>query len=547
MNIMRWLRTVRYLRPVQIYGRLWFRLYRPGPNLSPPPQQRSLSGNWLEPVSRTQSLLRRWTFRFLNEEHDLAEKVDWDNPAHEKLWRYNLHYFDDLNSTGASERSSWHKELLIRWIRENPPSRGTGWEPYPTSLRIVNWIKWSLAGNAMPEEGLDSLAVQTRWLMKRLEFHLLGNHLLSNAKALVFSGLFFAGDEAQKWLDEGFSILEHEISEQILKDGGHFERSPMYHALVLEDLLDICNILSTYANAVPQKWQEMIDSFSKIVGKMNHWLAVMSHPDGEISFFNDAAIGIAPNPVTLKKYIARLGIQVPDSAFGSEEFLEDSGYLRIERPDLVALLDVAAIGPDYLPGHAHADTLSFELSLFGQRVLVNSGTSCYGQNEERRRQRGTAAHNTVVVNGLDSSEVWAGFRVGRRANANLLSVDSRTDITDVRASHDGYSFLPGKVLHFREWSCTHRSLKITDILEGDYDKAVSRLHLHPFAQIDFQNEAQEAVVTIRNQEVIKMKITGSSSIKVKDSAWHYQFGRSMKNRLIEIEFDDHTMSVELSW
>ncbi|MEN9780004.1 MAG: hypothetical protein RL014_1152 [Pseudomonadota bacterium] len=92
----------------------------------------------------------------------------------------------------------------------------------------------------------------------------------------------------------------------------------------------------------------------------------------------------------------------------------DSGYVRLDNGPAVALLDVAPVGPDYLPGHAHADTLSFELSVGAQRVLVNSGTSCYGSSAERLRQRGTAAHNTVVVNGQDSSEVWGGFRVARR-------------------------------------------------------------------------------------------------------------------------------------
>ena len=78
------------------------------------------------------------------------------------------------------------------------------------------------------------------------------------------------------------------------------------------------------------------------------------------------------------------------------------------------LLDVASIGPDYLPGHGHADTLSFEMSLFGKRTLVNRGISQYGI-EVRQVERGTAAHNTVVINNENSSEVWSGFRVARRA------------------------------------------------------------------------------------------------------------------------------------
>ncbi|MDY6867270.1 MAG: heparinase, partial [Chloroflexota bacterium] len=177
---MRWLRTVRYLRPVQIIGRLWIKAYRPRPDLSPAPGLRALSGQWYEPVQKRPTLLQPWRFRFLNVEHDLAGPADWNNPARDTLWLYNLHYFDDLNAESAATRVEWHRELLSRWVAENPPTRGVGWAPYPTSLRIVNWIKWSLAGNTLPDECRHSLAVQTRWLKRRLEYHLLGNHLFAN-------------------------------------------------------------------------------------------------------------------------------------------------------------------------------------------------------------------------------------------------------------------------------------------------------------------------------------------------------------------------------
>ena len=88
---------------------------------------------------------------------------------------------------------------------------------------------------------------------------------------------------------------------------------------------------------------------------------------------------------------------------------------RICKGEAVLLIDVAPIGPDYLPGHAHADTLSYELSLYGKRVLVNSGTSRYGSGPKRDWERSTAAHNTVEVDGQSSSETWSGFRVARRA------------------------------------------------------------------------------------------------------------------------------------
>ena len=100
-------------------------------------------------------------FSFLNEVKTL-EEIGWHSKTSNKLWLYNLYYFDDLNAFGASSRSSWHLNLIYEWIDKNPPGFGIGWEPYPTSLRIVNWIKWVMIGNQLPDKAYHSIAVQTR-------------------------------------------------------------------------------------------------------------------------------------------------------------------------------------------------------------------------------------------------------------------------------------------------------------------------------------------------------------------------------------------------
>ena len=129
--------------------------------------------------------------------------------------------------------------IIQQWIDQNPPVAGNGWEPYPTSLRIVNWIKWALSGNKLSSEANQSLATQVRHLCGNIEYHLLGNHLFVNAKALVYAGLYFDGEEAQGWYRRGIEILIEQIPEQFLSDGAHFELSTTYHALLTEDLLDI--------------------------------------------------------------------------------------------------------------------------------------------------------------------------------------------------------------------------------------------------------------------------------------------------------------------
>ena len=98
------------------------------------------------------------------------------------------------------------------------------------------------------------------------------------------------------------------------------------------------------------------------------------------------------------------------------------------------LIDVAKIGPDYLPGHAHADTLSFELSLYGKRLLVNSGISRYGTSLIRQFERSTEAHNTVAIDNKNSSEVWSGFRVARRAYPLDLKIEE-LEIINALAEH----------------------------------------------------------------------------------------------------------------
>jgi len=482
-------------------------------------------------------------FEFLNDARDLTE-YGWDDPRLGRLWRYHLHYFDDLNACEADSRRAWHDELLIGWVRDNPPPRGTGWEPYPTSLRIVNWIKWALRGNTLPGECVASLAVQARWLSQRLERHLLGNHLIANAKALVFAGLFFDGPEAAAWLQRGLRILAAQLPEQILPDGGQFERSPMYHAIALEDLLDLCNLAAAYRPASGPEWERIVQGWRALTGPMRVWLRVMSHPDGEISQFNDAALGIAPASAALEAYAARLGLARPTAPHQVTE-LRQSGYVRIERGAAVALLDVAPVGPDHVPGHAHADTLSFELSLFGQRVLVNSGTSGYGGGAERLRQRGTAAHNTVVVDGENSSEVWSDFRVARRARPVGLEV-SRDGTIVVRCAHDGYDRLPGKVRHTRSWSMGADVLVVRDTITGAFRKAQARFHLHPSVVVHVV-AGQEAVhLALPNGSSVRLAVAGGR-MRRERTTWHPEFGVSRPNTCIAVDFTGPELTTELSW
>ena len=541
--------TMRHLRPVQLYGRVWFRLTTPRADLRPAPVvRRAAAGAWHRPVEHRMGQVSEDVFCFLNQTHALSER-GWDDPGIDKLWRFNLHYFDDLTAPSSPERLEWQRALLGRWVTENPPARGSGWEPYPTSLRIVNWIKWALAGNELPDECVQSLAVQARWLSRRLESHLLGNHLFVNAKALFFAGLFFEGAEADRWRDVALRILAREIPEQILEDGGQFELSPMYHALALEDMLDLVNLATAHSSALPANGAATIAYWRERIESMRRWLRIMSHPDGEISFFNDAAVGIAPAPAALESYAERLALGAGGAAADAVSDLEASGYVRVACGHAVALLDTARVGPDYLPAHAHADTLSFELALYGQRVLVNSGTSLYGGGEERLRQRGTAAHNTVVINCENSTEVWGGFRVARRAMPIARSVTRDEGAVVVRCAHDGYGRLSGRPRHLRRWTFSDDAMTVEDRITGGFETAEARFHLHPsvrVASMDGSDCTRIVILHLAGGQRVSFDVE-AGTLRTEETTWHPEFGRSVPALCLVVRLAGALSRIHMKW
>jgi uncharacterized heparinase superfamily protein len=539
MDVGRLLRTVRYLKPVQVYGRLGERLPKPAPKLGPAPPTRALARSCTAWAPREPSLIGPTRARFLGEEAEFAGAGAWNDPVRARLWLYNLHYFDDLTAGGGPESQIWRQAMLARWIAENPPGAGTGWEPYPTALRIVNWIKWALAGQPMATEWLHSLAIQTRWLADRLEWRLLGNHLMADIKALIFAGLYFEGPEAEAWLAKGLQLHQRQLAEQVLADGGHFERSPMYQAIMLEDLLDLINL----GGAAGGMSAATLDRWGLIADRMGGWLNAMTHPDGAIGFFNDAAFGIAAEPEALEAYAGRLGRE-PAPAPGTT-WLDPSGYVRLAMDEAVALIDIAPIGPDYLPGHAHADTLSFELSLGLERVIVNGGTSTYAEGDQRSLERATASHSTVEVDGGDSSEVWAGFRVGRRARVRNVLLREDGGAVQVSAAHDGYAHRPGRPIHRRAWRMTGSRLTLTDLIEGRCGQAVARFHLGPGVTASPDADNRSGDLTTSAGRVVRW--TSSQPARIEPSEWRPRFGVRQQIVQLAIPLTSAPLVTEFTW
>ena len=551
--------TINYLSWSQIFFRLYYRVLKLRVDTVAAIEKRSWIKCWDSPAKNApRSILNLNNVYFLGEPGEINASEDWNCSKKSKLWLYNLHYLDELSSNHASQQTLLLNEFIEKWIHENPPCMGNGWEPYPLSLRLVNLVKWfSRQHIPTPSVVLTSMGLQAQALAKQVEYHIRGNHLFVNGKALIFVGAFLDGSQANRWLKKGLAILDVEIKEQFLKDGAHFELSPMYHASVLWDLCDLVNLADRtgISELVARKtnWRECIE-------KGLHWLQLMCHPDGEISFFNDSACGIAPSLAELQQYVTQFKYEPPyvecvDNGSTTHSikqdfsltWLKESGYCVVHIDEhSKAILDVGKIGPDYQPGHAHADTLSFELSLYGQRVLVNSGTSQYGETVTRQLQRGTKAHNTVIIDNEDSSEVWAGFRVARRAYPKNVLIEDSKKQKIISCTHTGYLRLLGRNLHRREWVFSQHGLTVLDSITGHYNTAEARFYFHPDVYIERQqNDTFKCKLLNEKEMLIRIKL--ADSVYIEPSTWHPFFGISTENCCLVATFKRQTLLTEIEW
>jgi uncharacterized heparinase superfamily protein len=509
--------TVRYLRPAQVASRLRLRtqaLYRRySPGRASRRYQRAATRLPLQPTEHRWNSARlglaeraapedvaaasaraeqavQGRFEFLNARYDLGRPIDWHAAGPSQLWRFKLQYGRYLVDLAATRADGWPlvAALMREWIAANPLGRvPDAWHPFVVSERLVNWmlaIRLCAPSSRTGDDILRSLAVQAVFVEDNLETDVGGNHLLKNLKAMLMAGCFWHGGQADRWYEVYADAFARELDGQLLSDGAHYERSPMYHALVLEDALEAACAIRAAGRAIPP-------SLASAMRAMVAYLPHITHPDGEIALFNDSVFGEAPPPRALHAFAARVlddsetaktmttrhaafsadlvGPAAAPSPDGRIRATADGGLVAVPALDRrgFALVDVGPACPDDLPAHAHADLFSFELTLDGARWIVDSGVGEYQAGPWREYYRSTRAHNTVAVDDEDQIECWSSFRVARRARILGREVIEAPFVNGVTARHDGYSRLARPVDVRRTFvELDGRAWLIVDRLEG---------------------------------------------------------------------------------
>lgn len=493
------LRTLRHLRGSQVLWRMRYTLERRRPLSS------TRAARWAWHVSQAPrvrtdfpdvplmdaadvhpgeafDLLAAGKWRQLN----LAQRIgcqqpDWQLGSRQRnrLWTVALHYHqwawllaqfageDERHRCRAAELlAGYLSDWLDRVSLDNPAARPLAWNAYAIATRIAWWIRTcrtmqpitSPAWRALEPRLLASLWQHAAYLYDHLEWDLRANHLLRDAVGLAWAGRWFAEPQARRWLSAATQVGLEQVREQVLSDGGHFERSPMYHLHVMGDIASL---------AVLVEQPSARDELLAVWAQMAEYAAWMRHPDRQIACFNDAAVNGSATAGAMLDLAEQLGTAADRSHRRGGRHFAASGHVVWHGDPWTVFFDVAPVGPDYQPGHAHADTLTVECSYGGQRLFVDPGTYAYDDDSRRAYDRSTAAHNTVTIDGANSSEVWHIFRLGRRAYPRGVQVAIHSDGLTATAAHDGYDHLPGRPQHCRTVEVHNAgTLRIVDRLSG---------------------------------------------------------------------------------
>ncbi|MEM9077501.1 MAG: alginate lyase family protein [Bacteroidota bacterium] len=507
--------TIKYLRFKQIFYRIFYLVRNRivGKNQSKKLVKKSTRFVWQEQIAYPNAYQKNNTFTFLNRSKEFGPKIDWNYMEFGTLWAYNLNYFDFLNAKDISVEESLY--LIGDYVKSESYLK-YGKDSYPISLRGINWIKFLSRNNISNNEIDQSLYNHYQILYHNLEYHLLGNHLLENAFSLFFASYYF--DDGM-FYEKANKLLKEELDEQILKDGAHFELSPMYHQIILYRLLDCINLVRICGI----KKDNILSLLEEKARAMLLWLEAVTFSNGNVPMVNDCAYGISFTSNELRKYAESLGITC------NEGELLDSGYRMFRKTDYEIFVDMGNIGPKYQPGHAHSDTFSFELYVRQQPVIVDTGTSTYEKNKTRQMERETSSHNTVKIGNQEQSQVWGGFRVAKRAEVFDLSENSNS----VMARHNGYKNIG--VVHTRKITAEDSEVKIEDELSKSINTPqVAFFHFHPTVKT---LEIDQNRVKLRKEGITIL--FGNDVVEIQQQNFEYAKGFNKTEKSLKIAVSFH--------
>lgn len=430
----------------------------------------------------------------------------WQPLGMDQAWLKRLHGFGwlrDLRAAGGDAPRRKARGLVADWIENNRHWSAVAWDPVVTAERLAHWFSQYefFAGSAevtFRQTMLSSSRQQARYLAATLPAGLSGAELITAAKGLCYAGLCL--HEAEQWLARGLEILLQALDHQLLPDGGQKERSPTLLLSVLRDCIDLRAALLAAGREVP-------DDLSLRIEGMVSLLRLLQHGDGGLALFNGSNEG---EDLQIDMVLQRCGgkkVQLQSAP--------NSGFQRLQAGRSLVLVDSA--GPP-APGYdrvAHAGTLSFEMSVGRERMIVNCGAQT-GNSTWQMAQRTTAAHSTLVLGETNSAALFAGGGFARRPADVTCRRDEDEGAIWLEAGHDGY-LAPFGLHHRRRLylAASGEDLRGEDCLSAaenalpDLAFAI-RFHLHPLVQAMAAQDGRSVVLRLAKGGGWRLRASGAA-------------------------------------
>lgn len=461
----------------------------------------------------------------------------WATPLADPKQLADLHGFywlADLFATGSDDARSQAVVLVRQWIEHHLKWQEIPWQPDVLGERISAWLAFFDFLTAQEEEFaaplLDAATRQARHLGRTCSQAPNDARIFKAIQGLVFAAICLPGMEGQ--LDQGLSLLEREINRQIFPDGGHVERNPSRLLKLLSRFNQIRALLVAAHTEVPIALQGAIDRISPMV-------RALRHGDGGLALFNG---GFEEDRSLVDTVLADTGVRA--KALNSAPH---SGFQRAVAGRTVLIIDTGkppkAGGP-----HAHAGTLSFEMSVGKDRLVVNCGAPSSEGDHWREPMQSTAAHSTLAIDDKSSTEFNDDGTFSRAPNTVECHRREGDGAIWLETSHDGYRKSAG-VLHRRKFylSPSGEDVRGEDIVEGSGGSAFTiRFHLHPGVHASLVPGRSAVLLKLPSGAGWQFQATGGA-MQLEESVYLSGHGEARRSEQIILRGPLHGDGAQIKW
>ncbi|HUL09947.1 MAG TPA: heparinase II/III family protein [Candidatus Acidoferrum sp.] len=467
----------------------------------------------------------------------------WGPVGASPTWLEDLHSFEwlrDLRAASGDNGRRMGREMIGRWIDDCHGWDELAWRPDVIGRRLMAWLSHyeflAIAADA-PFRGrfMLSVARQASHLSRVLPAGMGGSRLLVAIGGLIHAGL--ALPRGNNLVQRGGRLLERELPRQFLADGGHRERSPSVQFALLRLLAGVRGALAGTERPLPAGLDDAIRGTAQM-------LRLWQHGDGGLALFNDSN---AEEDWLVDMALARA---IPSYAGNKALALKEapeSGFERLLANRTLVIVDSGAPAPAGYDGHAHAGTLSFEMSIGRERLIVNCGAH-QGRGDWWQAQRSTAAHSTLVVDDTNSSV----FSPDRGLVRGPRTVTCQRDESDgnhwLDMSHDGYQ-ATFDLMHRRRLflAAGGEDLRGEDRLSGGGKRPFAiRFHLHPDVTASLAQNGQAALLRLPSGTGWRLRATGAP-VSVADGVYLGRRGEIRKTQQVVISGEKGQDEAVVKW